>query len=1083
MALLFLFVITELFLLIKYVLIPLGYVLGWIKGISNKEAARLISNFFPEVGDRLENLLDLTGNADQTELLAASIEQRSNTLKPIPFYKAVHFKDGWKTTRFLIIPLLILGIYSLYGKLDSLFGSHSRVVNYDVAFEQPAPFQFLLLNDSLTVLEDRVLDLKLALNGESVPENVNVILDGKELVMQRSDGLFGFAMQPSTEGSTFYFEANGWKSREYDARTIRTPIIENFRLEFNYPDYLGILDGEVVGTGNAVVPEGTRVHWRISGKNVERIKISAFDTIVDFKVKEGYFTHSIKALKDFNYQIASSNEELKDFERLSYSVEVIPDGFPTIDVNMEVDSLVTNEFYFSGLGNDDYGLREVAVVCNLVGSEEDTQRIVLDQPKKNFHQFYYTFPSGLNVTEGEKYEIHFEVIDNDGIRGGKLSKSKVFTTVLYDDKELKDKEIEQNERLIDELDKGIERYTKQNEELDKITKQESQTKNTSFEQKNKLKEVIQNQKKQEKLFEKFSESLKERLKNGEDRDKFNIMLQERLERQELTARKNRELLDELDKLADKIDKEDLKAKLEELSKKQSSNERSLEQILELTKRYYVTEKMKQIAGELEELSQKQRKLAENELDKNSDGKAQKELNEEFSKLSKTIDELKRDSQALQKPMQIGITEKEQEAVKEDQKGALEDINQYKDAGNSSSEEDKEMEKGARRKQKSAADKMEKMGDKLQQNSSSGGGSSITEDAEMLRQILDNLITFSFKQEALFDQVQNIDADVGMVSTRVRDQKELRRLFEHVDDSLFSLSLRRAELSEFVNEQITEVYYNIDKSLESIAENQLFQGASYQQYVVNSTNTLADFLADILDNMQQNMKPGQGGGQGQDFQLPDIIEGQQSLQQKMNGSNQGQQKGDGKEGEQEGNEGEGEQGSEGKSPGKGDPNGGGEQEQNGPNGNDGQGGNSGAQGQEMGLEEIYEIYKEQQNLRNLLEQQLEDFIQKSDRDLAKKLIRQMEDFENDLLENGITQRTQSKVNNIQHELLKLKNASLKQGKKEERESNTNSSNFTNPITTRPSLFDREGREVEILNRQVLPLRKNYLDKVKDYFNND
>ena len=94
------------------------------------------------------------------------------------------------------------------------------------------------------------------------------------------------------------------------------------------------------------------------------------------------------------------------------------------------------------------------------------------------------------------------------------------------------------------------------------------------------------------------------------------------------------------------------------------------------------------------------------------------------------------------------------------------------------------------------------------------------------------------------------------------------MFEHVDDSLFALSLRRAELSEFVNEQITEVYYNIDKSLESIADNQIYQGASYQQYVINATNALADFLANVLDNMQQNMSPGQGSGEGQDFQLPE-----------------------------------------------------------------------------------------------------------------------------------------------------------------------------------------------------------------------
>ena len=126
----------------------------------------------------------------------------------------------------------------------------------------------------------------------------------------------------------------------------------------------------------------------------------------------------------------------------------------------------------------------------------------------------------------------------------------------------------------------------------------------------------------------------------------------------------------------------------------------------------------------------------------------------------------------------------------------------------------------------------------------------------------NLITFSFKQENLFDKVQESEGQIEQFSNTVRQQKDLRDLFEHVDDSLFALSLRRVELSEFVNEQITEVYYNIDKSLESIADNQVYQGASYQQYVLTASNSLADFLANLLDNMQQSMQPGQGQGQGQ-----------------------------------------------------------------------------------------------------------------------------------------------------------------------------------------------------------------------------
>ena len=48
-----------LFLLVKYICIPLFYLLKLKKGISNKEASVIIGKHFPEVGDKLYNLLDL----------------------------------------------------------------------------------------------------------------------------------------------------------------------------------------------------------------------------------------------------------------------------------------------------------------------------------------------------------------------------------------------------------------------------------------------------------------------------------------------------------------------------------------------------------------------------------------------------------------------------------------------------------------------------------------------------------------------------------------------------------------------------------------------------------------------------------------------------------------------------------------------------------------------------------------------------------------------------------------------------------------------------------------------------------------
>lgn len=1081
------FLLAELFLIYKFIAVPLFFLFRIRKGISNKEASLLIGKHFPQIDDKLYNLLELAENQSASELLLASIEQRSEGLSKVSFAKAIDFKESFKYAKYVVIPVLILSFIWLSGNLVSFFNSYKRVVNYDMAFEQPAPFTFQVLNEKLEVLDNEPLTIQVTTSGDVKPENVFMVVNGDELLLKSQNGIYTHTFEAPVSESNFYLMANGWSSKSYAIRSFRTPSLLDFKMQLNFPKYTQRTSELVTGTGNAVIPEGTQVTWNIEGKHVDEINISASDTTVAFSKEKNVFTYTDGVYNDFSYELGTSNANVKNFEKLGYQLEVVKDAYPSVEVSQVLDSINPNQSFYIGQAADDYKVSKIRAVCYPSDNNQDTQRVLLESPNSNVHQFYYTFPSGFTLEKGKNYKLYFEIIDNDGLRKGKLTKSKTFSTSLFDVNQLKNKELEFQNTVLNKMDKSLEKYKEQQETLSKINDKQKEEKTLNFDDKNEIRDFLQKQEQQEQLMEKFSMQLKESL-NKEDRsDERKKMLQERLERQELEARKNEKLLDELNKLADKIDKEELKKKLEELGKKQSSSARNLEQILELTKRYYVTEKMAQLSKELEELSEKQEKLSEEDSTISEEENKQQKLNEDFKELAKELDELKKDNENLKKPMGINVQDKDKESVEEDQKKALDELNKSKEEQEKSEEEKSKAAKSkAGQKQKSAAQKMKEMSKSLQQSSMGGGGSSITEDAEMLRQILDNLVTFSFKQEKLFESVESSDVDVSQFSRTVRDQKELRRLFEHVDDSLFALSLRRAELSEFVNEQITEVYYNIDKSLESIAENQVFQGASYQQYVINATNALADFLANILDNMQQNMKPGQGSGQGGgDFQLPDIIKGQQDVQEKM-GSSGKQSKG--KSG-QEGKEGEGQKG-EGEKQGSGDKGQEGTQGKKGEGGQGGNGqqgnekGNGGQSGEgEMGLEEIYEIYKEQQYIRQQLEKQLNDLINNADRNLAKKLIQQMEDFENDLLENGITQRTRNKVNTIQHELLKLKNATLKQGKKKERESNTNLNNFTNPIITKPELLKEYQNDIEILNRQALPLRQNYEKKVKVYFKND
>src|SRR5690606_39622452 len=124
--------------------------------------------------------------------------------------------------------------------------------------------------------------------------------------------------------------------------------------------------------------------------------------------------------------------------------------------------------------------------------------------------------------------------------------------------------------------------------------------------------------------------------------KLKKLLEERLERQELEARKNEKLLEELNELAEKLDKDELAKRLEELGKKQKSTDRNLEQLLELTKRYYVQQKAEELGLKLSELAERQLQLMSDGFERKRKllKEEQNKLGSDFDRVSKEMEELR-----------------------------------------------------------------------------------------------------------------------------------------------------------------------------------------------------------------------------------------------------------------------------------------------------------------------------------------------------------------------------------------------------------------------------------------------------------
>src|SRR5699024_7817168 len=124
-----LFVGVEILLFIKFICIPLLHLFKLRKGIDHKQASQIIGNHFPEVSDKLLNFLQLSQDKTQSQLLLASIEQKGIQLKPIPFQGAISYKKNLKYAYYATIPVLVIIVVLLIGKIDLFTQSYNRVVD------------------------------------------------------------------------------------------------------------------------------------------------------------------------------------------------------------------------------------------------------------------------------------------------------------------------------------------------------------------------------------------------------------------------------------------------------------------------------------------------------------------------------------------------------------------------------------------------------------------------------------------------------------------------------------------------------------------------------------------------------------------------------------------------------------------------------------------------------------------------------------------------------------------------------------------------------------------------------------------
>ena len=1066
------FIVVELFLLLRFILFPISKLFKLQNGINYDDASKIIGNHFSEVGDKLTNFLQLSQDSNSSELLLASIDQKAKTLQPIPFVKAINFSKNKKYAPIALIPLLFFAFFYITGYSNFISQSLNRVVHYKQQFLPPAPFEFQVVNSNLQTEQNQDFVLKVKTVGKVVPENTMIFIGEESYFMETTKpGEFQFVIAKPKANLEFHLEANAVVSNDYELNVVTVPTIANFEMVLNFPSYLNKKAEVIKGTGNAVVPEGTKVTWRINTVATQKVEWQNEAAKHSFSKNENQFSLSKSIIQNINYQIVTSNSKIQNYEKLNYQITVVKDQFPAISVGNAPDSLKIDKSFLLGQVSDDYGLSKLQVVYYPKDKPTSAKKATIAVKRDVYDQFVFAFPSNLPVEEGVSYEYYFEIFDNDAFHNYKSTKSSVFSNRIATQSEKEDQLLQQQNDNINAMEKSLKTQDKQLNEMEKLQKMGKEKDNLEFKEQQKVEDFLNKQKQQDELMKNFAEKMKENLDKvkTEKKDEVKELLKDRLDKVEKDLEKNNKLLEELQKLNEKLQKEELFDKMDKLKQQSKNQTKSLQQLVELTKKYYVEKKAEQIADKLDKLSEKQDKLAED--DKENSAEKQNEINKEFDKIQEELKELEKDNKELKAPVDLPNTDDKEKSIDEDLKKASDQLQ-------------KKSKEGAKPKQKSASKKMKQMSQDMQSSMEMGEQEQMEEDVAMLRQILDNLLAYSFSQESVMGQFKGLKRGSPSFNKNLKIQQDLKQEFKHVDDSLFALSLRNPKLSEGVTAEVGNVQYNIEKSLETLAEADVFKGVSYQQFAISASNKLADMLASLLNNMQMSMqmsgsgkgkgKPSPGKGSGGESQLPDIIKKQGDLEKKMKdgmkpgdkpgnkpGQKPGEKPGDGKEG---GKDGKGTQGKDGKS----------------GSGSSGQGDSDGENGQdgEGDAKAIMEIYKEQQQLRESLQKELD---KQGIGNQGKSALEQMKQIEKQLLNKGFNNEVLQKILNVKYELLKLEKAAQQQGEEKKRQAETSKKDFTNTATALPARLQEYINSVEILNRQTLPLRSNYNQKVQEYFN--
>ena len=902
---------------IEFIGLPFLKLLNLGKTITYKNASHIISKHFTEIQDKLFNILELAEQKNQNNnntLVLASIDQKISQINYFSFKEVIQFKKNIKYLKYLIIPLLIF-IYLLFFRQNVLSNGTERIINHRTYYEKAQPFNYTLLNDSLTVRKGDDFQLHVRIKGTYIPSEVTINYHGNSYLLKTkekySKNEFLYTFKNINNSLEFHLSADNINSKLYKINVLPPPVILDFKINVDVPKYTGHQNFSFSNVGDITVPYGSTVSWDFKTKDIDSLNLILSDSIELKSVENNsHFILNKRFLKTTDYELIVSNSFFKNEKLVKYKINVIPDLYPEISVEHIKDSVVYSQYYFQGLINDDYGFSKLTFNYYLPENKSDIKvlnpylkiQIPISNIKSN-QEFYYFMDFSEIISEpGQKIKYFFEITDNDYISNYKTTRSQIFEYKIPTLEELAEDTKKSNKNIQSKLNKAADLSEEIKKDINLFKQKSLNQKMTNWEKTNFMEQLAQKQQTLQQLINEVQNQNKQKnnqLNSYESQQEDILKKQEEIQEllDELFTEEMKEMLEEIQKLQEEFNNKEFEEMLNKMEYNYDELSEQLDRDLELLKQMEVTEEVNSTIEQMKQLSEEQKELSEQSKDKKSDknkiSEEQKENSQKFDDLMEEYKKTQEKNSELENPMKLDDFEKQQNEIQENFQQSSEMLEQSK------------MKK-ASKSQQSTSENLEKMANQMESMMDANMEQSNSENIEELKQIQSNLLQFSFSQEELYTQTKNSFVNSPKYRALKTEQINLKSDFKVIKDSLLALSKRNPTINKPVLDEISSINRNIDNALENMENKKNTSATNNQRRVITSANNLTLLMNEILNQMKQQQqdgsckngkckKPGQGTPKPSFSDLKKQQQGlQQQLQQmldQMKGQKKGNQPGD------------------------------------------------------------------------------------------------------------------------------------------------------------------------------------------------